>query len=207
LNNKFYSHGLLKKQVLLLAFFYLCLSAFVSCNNLWLATTDTNIVLFFNEHRITRLDGIINFVSNLSTPALIIAIIGLYVTYYKSENKIYLKRANLLLVAFATSAILIAITKNLVMRARPFTANTNIEKLGSGGSFSFPSGHTADAFLLLFASQILFSESTKIKGVFLVWAIIIAYSRLYLGVHFITDILGAIILAKFCITIYFKPTI
>ncbi len=57
--------------------------------------------------------------------------------------------------------------------------------------FSFPSGHTYSSFLSAF---VILSQNKKWGMVTLLVAIIMAFTRLYLFVHFPTDILGGIVL-------------
>lgn len=82
--------------------------------------------------------------------------------------------------------------KNLVARQRPYTINTSIQLLiDKPKEFSFPSGHTAVSFTAMTA---LFMAKEKILWkIALVIAVFIAFSRLYLYVHFPTDILGGIV--------------
>lgn len=53
-------------------------------------------------------------------------------------------------------------------------------------AFSFPSGHSTTAFALLFGLA-FFVKSTSLKIVFLLFAILTAYSRVYLSQHFLGD--------------------
>ena len=82
--------------------------------------------------------------------------------------------------------------KNLVARTRPCDVNTAIQLLISHPTdYSFPSGHTAVSFTAVTA---LFLAKEKILWkIALVLAVFIAFSRLYLYVHFPTDILGGVI--------------
>jgi undecaprenyl-diphosphatase len=85
-----------------------------------------------------------------------------------------------------------AILKPLVARIRPFDIKNSIELLISAPKdYSFPSGHTAisftSAFALLFAKNKLWIPS-------IILATLIAFSRLYLYVHYPTDVLVGILL-------------
>ena len=85
------------------------------------------------------------------------------------------------------------ILKPLVARPRPCWINTDIALLiSSPKDFSFPSGHTLSSFI---AAIILLKENKRFGYVAMVLAILIAFSRMYLYVHFPTDILAGIILA------------
>lgn len=61
-----------------------------------------------------------------------------------------------------------------------------------GGRFGFISNHAANGFGIAIFTSLLFKYRYYTITVYS-WAIITAYSRIYLGVHFITDILGGFI--------------
>lgn len=92
------------------------------------------------------------------------------------------------------------ILKNLIARTRPFDINTAVELIVKRPrDYSFPSGHTAASFATIGA--LFFAGQKKLGIAALVPGILIAFSRLYLYVHFPTDILGGILvglLAGFC---------
>lgn len=71
-------------------------------------------------------------------------------------------------------------------------------KEGCGGKYSFVSGHATNFFgLATFFSFMLHEKMKWITPILLLWAGIIAYSRIYLGVHYPADILGGAILGIF----------
>lgn len=98
--------------------------------------------------------------------------------------------------------------KDSLMRLRP-THNPKIQSVihtlynYRGGSYGFVSSHAANSFALATFSSLLF------KGVYknfhwwiFLWAVLVSYSRIYLGVHYPADLLGGAVLggllACFC---------
>ena len=82
--------------------------------------------------------------------------------------------------------------KPLFARPRPCDVNTAITILVKRPhGHSFPSGHTASAFAAAFA---LWLQNRKLGVPALVLAAFIAFTRLYLYVHFPTDVLGGLVL-------------
>ena len=68
-----------------------------------------------------------------------------------------------------------------------------MKKMTSGGSPSFPSGHTSDAFSLATALSIVYPKWYVVVPAY-AWAVTVGYSRMALGVHYPGDVLaGALI--------------
>lgn len=84
------------------------------------------------------------------------------------------------------------ILKNVFERTRPFYVNTSVQLLiPRPGGYSFPSGHTAASFTAVAA--LYFAGERKRLWSVLVLALLIAFTRLYLYVHYPTDIVGGVI--------------
>lgn len=80
--------------------------------------------------------------------------------------------------------------KTYFAHPRPEFANLPYEVIlrrPSEGRFSFPSSHALDAFVI---SGFIFSFSKKWGGGLLMMAVLIAYSRVYCGLHFPSDVLA-----------------
>lgn len=99
-----------------------------------------------------------------------------------------------LLFALVVDAVLCnVILKPLVARVRPYDINTTVTLLVQPlKDYSFPSGHTAASFASVTALYI--AGNRKLWKAALVLAVLIAVSRLYLYVHYPTDVLGGIVI-------------
>ena len=97
-----------------------------------------------------------------------------------------------------SSQFVIFTIKYIVKRKRPFEVDTQIKLLEpmSFDPYSFPSGHTLNAFLL---SYILKKNIGINLGII---PLMVGISRVYLGVHYPSDILGGIILSKIILHLY-----
>lgn len=112
-------------------------------------------------------------------------------------NKRHRKTGIMVLVSLIIAAIVgEGIIKHLVQRPRPFVDIPAYKLLISKPlTYSFPSGHTASSFA---AAGILWRELRKYRAYILAGASLIAFSRLYLFVHYPSDIIGGIALGLFC---------
>lgn len=82
--------------------------------------------------------------------------------------------------------------KNLVARTRPYDVNTGVQLLVAKlRDYSFPSGHTAASFASVTALYL--AGEKKLWKPALAIACLIAVSRLYLYVHYPTDVLGGMV--------------
>ncbi len=89
------------------------------------------------------------------------------------------------------------VAKNLFRRVRPYEVIDGLINLvGKQSDFSFPSGHTAASFAV--AVVLLLRAPKKISIPAIVLAVLISLSRLYVGVHYPTDVLGGAIIGTLC---------
>lgn len=73
-----------------------------------------------------------------------------------------------------------------------------------GGSYGFASSHAANAFGLAMFIYLLFKTKFKYIRLIFLWAAIVAYSRIYLGVHYPGDIITGGIIGTMCGYFSFK---
>ena len=90
-----------------------------------------------------------------------------------------------------TAGMLTPMIKNIVCRTRPFDSVNAIQNFRDVGGYSFPSGHTLSSVI---GATVLTKANAKFGLAAIPLAALIAFSRLYLYVHYPTDILGAAVL-------------
>lgn len=142
-----------------------------------------------NQFRTPFGDFVMLLISKLGNGGIIwLVLSGLLCVFPK-----YRKAGVTMLTALALDVLLCNVMlKPLVGRMRPFTVNTGMELLiNAPKDFSFPSGHTAASFAAAFA--LLFVKN-KLWIPSMILASLIAFSRLYLYVHYPTDVLAGILL-------------
>lgn len=142
-----------------------------------------------NQFRTPFGDFVMPLISKLGNGGIIwLVLSGLLCIFPK-----YRKAGVTMLTALALDVLLCNVMlKPLVGRMRPFTVNTGMELLiNAPKDFSFPSGHTAASFAAAFA--LLFVKN-KLWIPSMILASLIAFSRLYLYVHYPTDVLAGILL-------------
>ena len=154
---------------------------------------DIGILTGIYENRIQLLDPVFIFITNTAAVIAFGLPVLLLLFSFKTKNAGIRRNALMILVPVILSAIIANILKYTFDMPRPYEIYPFIVKLSSGGSPSFPSGHTTDAFAFAIAVSLVYSKWYIVIPV-LIWASLVGYSRMCLGVHFPTDVLvGAII--------------
>ena len=156
---------------------------------------DINILRNINGPINSTPDAMMRGVSNSVLPMMIAVPTGLLI-YNRCKTGSWTEKREPYVIA-ATLITSTAVTfglKYTVNRPRPFVTYPDlIQKDSHVGPYSFPSGHTSSAFALATSLSLCYQKWYVIAPAY-VWAITVAYSRMYLGVHYPSDVLiGAII--------------
>ena len=135
------------------------------------------------------LDKIMVAITSLGNAGLMWIGIAIFLLFIKKTRKCgFLMLISMILGLIIGNGFL----KNVLQRQRPCWLDSNIPLLiPNPHDYSFPSGHTLASFE---AAIMICLHNKKWGGISLVLAAIIAFSRMYLFVHFPTDILGGIML-------------
>lgn len=155
---------------------------------------DMNLLKFIHDYpQNVIFDRVMPVITFLGDKGLIWILISLALIVSKKYRKIGIMTLGALV--FST-IIGEGILKHLIRRSRPFLEVPSIHLLiAKPLSYSFPSGHTAAAFA---AAGILATMLKKYRAYVIALALLIAFSRMYLFVHYPTDIIGGIIVGLIC---------
>lgn len=148
------------------------------------------------------LNYIMIFITSLGNGGLIWIVAALFLIF---QNKNMLKREGftiaVALIIFSVLGLLIL--KPIIARPRPFIAQGVDILIKEPMGFSFPSGHTGSSFA---AASVIYFYNKKKGLLALILATLIAFSRMYLFVHYPSDIVGGLILGIISSRIAIKIT-
>jgi undecaprenyl-diphosphatase len=158
-----------------------------------LAALDSRIALWLHEHASPGFTAAMMGISELHAQVMLLAYAAVLALYLARRREWAWLRA--LVLCVPAGMALNAILKLLVQRARPVFEHP----LATLQTYSFPSGHAAGATLLYgFLVAYVFAHTRRravragtLAGAAAMVALV-SFSRLYLGVHYLTDVVGAI---------------
>lgn len=148
---------------------------------------DDHVLISLSQSRTPEQTGVFLFLSkynslvNVAVPAGLLA--GGVIGNDKGmrQNSLYVASSSAVNYLFTT------VLKKIFKRQRPFLANVKIHAVYQPGQYSFPSGHSSSSFTTATALSQAYPKWYVIAPAYL-WAGTVSYSRLYLGVHYPTDV-------------------
>lgn len=163
----------------------------------WLLELDKDVFLYLNGIHSPQWDSIMWWISRTNSWIPLYIILLIVIIYKERPFRFVFTLLFLAIVVLLSDQISVLI-KNLVERPRP-THNSEIAGLVhmvngyKGGTYGFLSSHAANVFGV---ATFLANQFKDFKWRFFLfsWALIVSYSRIYLGVHYPLDIIcGAIL--------------
>ena len=155
----------------------------------WLLELDGKLLLWLREmvcH--PALDGVMKFVSKLGDHGMIWIVIGVLFLLMGFWKRVWFRNGFLVLFSLLADLILCnKLLKPLFDRTRPYYVLDYEPLIPPVGDASFPSGHTAVSFA---AATAIYAINRKWGIAAYAFAVLMGFSRLYLGVHFPLDVLG-----------------
>jgi membrane-associated phospholipid phosphatase len=154
---------------------------------------DTRFLRNLQQHRTDGKTTFYKTISGSTFPTITAVPLTYFITGMIENNKKLKQDALYMAESLVTSQIISFSTKAIINRPRPSDYDPTLIALRSAQTNAFPSGHTSAAFSTATSLAIVAPKWFVIVPAF-GWASLVGYSRLYLGVHYPTDVLaGAIV--------------
>ncbi|SRR5258706_2341456 len=179
----------------------------------WLLEVDSKLFLLLNAMHNSFFDPVMYWASNRWIWIPFYAWL-LYRIYKLFGKKVFTVMVLFTLLVVSSDQLSSHIIKDIVKRPRPCHEAALVGKVHlvgeyCGGQYGFVSSHATNCFALLsFLFLLVRSRDKLLIRLLITWAILVSYSRIYLGVHYPGDVIcGAIlgmILGKIFSIIYFR---
>lgn len=160
-----------------------------------LQTLDGAVLLAIQSLRQEALDALLVFYTTLGNAGIIWIVISLGLLLYRPTRRVGLAALLALALGFLCTNVVL---KHLVGRERPWLNVAGlIPLIAEHDPNSFPSGHTCAAF----AAAVVWAVDAKrgwLRAVCLAAAACMGFSRLYVGVHYPSDVLTGALVGTLC---------
>lgn len=154
---------------------------------------DLQLMQILNVNRNTQLDQPMIFLSESASAVSLCVPTSTFLLGAVSHKRSEKLKAIYMAESMAINTVFTLALKYSIDRQRPFKADESIVKLSVGGSPSFPSGHTSNAFALATSFTVAYPKWYVALPSYS-WAEIVGYSRMHTGVHYPSDVLfGALL--------------
>jgi len=163
------------------------------------ANFDYTIMEFFHNINVGPLGGFFDFlltaITRLGDDGIFLILLSLVLIVFKKTRKV----GGAMLGAIIVGALFTNISiKPIVARPRPYVDEAHIFRqwwIDAGShlesEFSFPSGHTTSAMAAM--TGLFFTTNKKVSWTAFIFAVVMGITRIYLCVHYPSDVLGGLV--------------
>lgn len=163
------------------------------CNSVSGQNFDINTLKDLNVHRNTNLDESMKLISNSEGYIGVGIPVSVCIAAWAKHDKKLLEKGVNISFALVANTLNTYILKHAINRDRPSVTYPYIKSFESERHYSFPSGHTSNAFCNATALSLNFKKWYVVVPSY-AWACAVGYSRMHLGMHYPSDVLaGAIV--------------
>lgn len=166
-----------------------------------LVNFDKQLLLTINSHHNDIFDFLMFWISNRLIWIPFYLVISLFLL--KEYNKQFFFMIFFIAILIALSDQFSVLVKDFIQRPRPchdgsLQASIHLVNGACGGAFGFVSSHASNSAALVTFLFLACNARVKwIKYVMIPWALLVSYSRMYLGSHYPLDILGGWLIGIF----------
>jgi membrane-associated phospholipid phosphatase len=177
----------------------------ITAGIVFLFADKASIHLFLNKYHTDLTDKFFKYITYVGDGVVVLAVAVIYMF-------IRLRHAFLIGISYLLSSLVTQLLKNLVFKHNPrpvaFFENTKfplrlVPDVEMNHWNSFPSGHSSAAFTLFFCLALI-TENTKLKLIYFILSLLVAFSRVYLSQHFLVDIYAGSIIGVVTAILIFK---
>jgi len=168
---------------------------------------DIELFLFLNSLHTPFFDTVMYLISSISI-WIPLYLFVMYLVFRKFGKQGFIVLAFFALLVLVADQSSVQLFKNVFKRLRPCHNNeishlVHLVNNHCGGMYSFVSSHATNSFAFATFTSFLFKERIFFISLY-IWATVVSYSRIYLGVHFPIDVFSGAVLGVICgLFVYF----
>lgn len=150
---------------------------------------DITILKDIVTHRPQSLDHLFLLITKTAKPIVVLSFIIIFILGLIKKNKKLKLTALQIVGSLIITTIVVVFLKHAVGRPRPYITDPSLWHAAFKSNPSFPSGHAAVTFVVATILSLNYRKRYIIIP-FFVWAILVAFSRLDLGMHYPSDVIA-----------------